>query len=209
MGVLTIVLLNSLLGETYRAGVVIWQDTGYALIVGGITIVASSVFLPNFKNDKMNSKTIAKYFGYSALINSIAAVAITLPLLYPPFDFPILITEWPAIYMIIAYSFFIIFGVLGMLGWSFVYSYLGDIFAKKEFNASLTILQFIISNIGIYGAAIFLFLGGHEGSILAYNGAGNIIVGAAMEFSDIPSAFSIFLCLLSVLIGVANFTRSK
>jgi hypothetical protein len=209
MGILTHLLLGLLKGETFRAGFVIWQYTGYGLIVGGIVLSIVSFVLPPFRSGRIDSRVAAKYFGYAALINSVAAAAFTLPLLYPPFEFPILITEWPGIYMIIAYSFFIIFGVLGMLGWSFVYSQLSVLISKENLSTPIIILQLIIANIGIYGAAIFLFLGGLQGSHLAYIGAGSIIVGASMEFSDIPSAFSIFLCVLSVLIGVVNFARAK
>ena len=143
------------------------------------------------------------------MINALAAALFTLPLFYPPLDFPILITEWPAIYMIIAYSFFIIFGVLGMMAWSYTYSTFAMILSKENFSRPLVIFQILLSNIGVYGMSISLFLGGYIGAYLAYIGSGSIIVGANMEFSDIPSAFSIALCIMSVFLGVSNFLRSK
>jgi len=202
-------LLISLSNETFRGDIGFWQNISYFIIFVGTATFLSSLAVAPFKNQIIESRIASKYFGYSALINAVMAAAFTLPLFYPPLDFPILITEWPGMYMIIAYAFFIIFGVLGMFAWSLSYSSLAAVLSKGNFSRPIVIFQLAISNLGVYGMAISLFLGGYLGSYLAYNGAGSIIVGASMEFSDIPAAFSIFLCIISVFVGVANFIRTE
>lgn len=209
MGAIMHLILDFLAHETFRAGLTIWQYSAYGMIIFGIALAIGGVLAKPFERGYISSRSAAKLFGYSAMINAVAAAIFTMPLLYPRFEFPILITQWPGIYMIIAYSFFIIFGVLGMLGWAFLYSNFAGILSKERFSAPVIILQLIFSNLGIYGASVFLFLGGHLGSYLAYIGSGYIIVGAAMEFSDIPSAICITLCILSVLLGVTNFILTK
>lgn len=209
MGAVMHFILIFLSHETFRAGLTVWIDFSYAIIVvGATTLVLGAVGKP-FRNGLIPSKSVAKLFGYFALVNAVAAAIFTMPMLYPPFEFPILITEWPGIYIIVAYAFFVVFGVLGMLGWSFVYSNLASLASKETFSLPVIIVQIIFSNLGVYGASVYLFLGGHLGSFLAYHGAGDIIVGASMEFSDIPSAFCISLCILSVLLGVGNFILAK
>src|SRR5579871_2419828 len=209
IGGLTHFLLISLSNEVFRGNIAFYQNIALLTIIVGVVVSFTGFGLRPFKSEWLDSRLAGKYFGYSALINAIAAALFTVPLFYPPLDFPILITEWPGIYMIIAYSFFIIFGVLGMIAWSYYYSNFSPIVSRENFSRPIVILQLLLSNIGVYGMSISLFLGGYIGAYLAYIGAGSIIVGANMEFSDIPSAISISFCIVSVFLGVSNFLRGK
>src|ERR1700731_3007279 len=151
IGVLTHFLLISLSAEVFRGNIAFYQDIALLTIVVGIVVSIAGFVVHPFQSERVESRVVAKYFGYSAMINALAAGLFTLPLFYPPFDFPILITEWPAIYMIIAASFFIICGVLGMMGWSYTYSNFAASLSKENLRRPLVILQILLSNMGGYG----------------------------------------------------------
>src|SRR6267142_208222 len=41
------------------------------------------------------------------------------------------LTEWPGIYIVIAYAFFVMFGVVGMLAWSMMYRFTPAFFSRE------------------------------------------------------------------------------
>jgi hypothetical protein len=89
------------------------QIVSYGVIsAGGVLLLAS--FLISWPRYVTVSNDVAsKYFGRVALVNGLAAAVFVAPMLVPPLQLPILITEWPGIYIVVAYAFFVIFGVMG------------------------------------------------------------------------------------------------
>ena len=80
----------------------------------------------------IETKNISKYFLILALINTIAAICFTLPILIPTSGIPLIVGVFPGTWLLIAYLLFLIVGVLGMLAWSFVYNSIDSIFQKKN-----------------------------------------------------------------------------
>ena len=56
-------------------------------------------------------ETVIKNFLKLSILNTIVAIIFLFPILIPQLAFPILITEWPGIYMVLAYFIFL-FGAL-------------------------------------------------------------------------------------------------
>jgi hypothetical protein len=136
-------------------------------------------------------------------------------MLLPPLQLPILLTEWPGIYIVVAYAFFVIFGVLGMLGWSVMYHFTPAFFSRRELlDRRSILLQLILSEVAVYAVSTVLFLAGYIGArevhdITFGNPVMNPLVGSSMEFSDIPAAVSIFLIVVSVFLGAITIMTGK
>jgi hypothetical protein len=145
-----------------------------------------------------------RYFVYATFINLGAAVIFTVPIFLPRLQFPILLTEWPGIYIYIAYSAFLIAGVLGMLGWAAAYYLLWKVFDKDSCDKKVLFSQIIVTNVGVYLASVFMFAGGYQGAFYAHEDFGAFIVGKIMESTVIPSAIGIALALLGNIFGLAN-----
>ncbi|MFI5420544.1 MAG: hypothetical protein ACHQ1H_06215 [Nitrososphaerales archaeon] len=202
-------IVYSLGFETFRPDLVPFEDTALAVIVAGAGVTIAGVVARPFVTRELGVKSASKYFLYGAFINSVAAAVFIAPILYPAFDFPILIAQWPGIYMVIGYTMFLVIGIVGMLAWSMVYHLLPSILSKSAINKKYFLLQFALMEIGIYGLSISMFLGGYAGATILYEGAGPFVVGAQMEIGVIPSGVSIFLLILSTLIGVVSVVTSK
>lgn len=197
-------LLVQLRTQTFRADLPPWMYLSLTLAGSGIVILLLGLVLPKREIGRIPVLSASKYMGYATVINTIAAACFSIPLLVPAFEFPILITRWPGVYMVIGYSFFVIIGVLGSFAWSAFYRNLPDFFLREAVYRPLFIFQFSAMEGGIYLMSVFMFLGGYVGSALVHQGIGDAVVGAAMEFSVIPSALGIFLTALSSVVGIAN-----
>ncbi len=180
-----------------------------AIMTSGVVLVGVSIVLPERKMEKIDVQLAAGYLGWVALLNAGAASVFTIPVLIPPFEFPILITRWPGIYIVLGYTFFVTVGVLGTFAWSVFYRLSPELISRKSVYKYLFVFQFISMETGVYLMSTFMFLGGYVGSRLVYGGAGDAVVGTAMEFAVIPSALGILLIAASSLIGVANALLSK
>ena len=136
-------------------------------------------------------------------------------MLAPPLQLPILLTEWPGIYIVVAYAFFVIFGVLGMLAWSVMYHFAPAFFSRGELlDRRSVLLQLILSEVAIYAVSTVLFAAGYTGArevhdVTFGNPVLNPLVGSSMEFSDIPAAVSIFLIIVSVFLGAITIMTGK
>jgi hypothetical protein len=173
---------------------------------GGVVVgvVARDTPLRTIDNDG-----VARLYFRLALINTVSAALFAAPLLDPRLAFPILITRWPGIYMVVAYTFFVLVGILGMLSWGIFFHLLPSMFERTSVRRFWLFAQVVVTEVGVYALAIFMFLGGYIGASLNYSGAGDFIVGAAMEVAVIPSALGIFMVILGTLIGVTNVLLAK
>lgn len=153
---------------------------------------------------KVDLERVVKYFVYACFVNLAAAIAFTAPVFLPRLQFPILLTEWPGIYIYIGYSAFLIAGVLGMLAWAATYYFLWKVFNKNSCDKRVLFSQIIITNVGVYIASTFMFIGGYQGAFYAHEDFGAFIVGKIMEWTVIPSAIGIALSLLGNIFGLAN-----
>jgi len=202
-------LLIQLRSETFRADLPPWMTGALALVGLGIILFLAGLALPRKEMGTLDVVRASNYFAYSTVFNTFAAACFSIPVLIPTFEFPILITRWPGIYMVIGYAFFVLIGVLGSLGWSVLYRWLPELFARHAVLRPLFLFQFSTLEVGVYLLSVFMFLGGYVGSALVHQGVGDTIVGIQMEFAVIPSALGIFLVIVSTLVGLANIFLSR
>jgi len=186
------------------------QVASYGVIAAGIALLLASFVTKWPRYAEISGETASRYFGRIALVNALAAAVFAAPMLVPSLELPILLTEWPGIYIVIAYSFFVMFGVLGMLAWSVMYRSTSEFFSREFLDRRSVLLQLILSQVGIYAMSSVLFAAGYVGASLVHDGkVGSVFVGASMEFSDIPAAVSIFIIIVSVFLGAANILTGK
>ncbi len=186
------------------------QVVSYGVVAAGIALFLASLVTDWPRYVAVNNEVTSGYFGRIALINALAAASFTAPMLVPSLELPILLTEWPGIYIVVAYTFFIIVGVLGMLAWSVMYRFAPSSFSRELFDRRSVLLQLVLSEVAIYLVSIVLFLAGYVGASLVHDQqVGGVFVGASMEFSDIPAAVSIFVMIVSVFLGAINILTGK
>ncbi len=202
-------LLIQLRSETFRADLPPWIDLSLGVLGLGLVTFLAGLVMAERELRSISVRTASRYLGYATLVNAVAAAGFSLPVLVPTFEFPILITRWPGIYMVIGYTFFVMIGVIGTFTWSAFYRTLPELFSREAVYKAAFLFQFSTMEVGIYSMSIFMFLGGYVGSALANQGAGDAVVGASMEFAVIPSALGIFLLIVSALVGVGNAVFSK
>lgn len=203
-GVAMNVLLAQLRSDFFRAYLPPWVYASYGLLGAGIAITIFGVVSRRGRAKRTSSIAGARYAGNIALINAVVVAVASTPVLDPGLKFPILITQWPGIYMVLGFLSLASIAIVGTLCWSFLYSYLPTVFRVNEVFRILLVLQLVLTVAGAYGVGISMFWGGYRGSSLAYEGAGAVVVGAAMEFSVIPSAISIFMVVAGTVLGVFN-----
>ncbi len=202
-------LLIQLRTETFRADLPPWIDLSIGVLGLGLATFLAGLVMAERELGSISVRTASRYLGYATLVNAVAAAGFSLPVLVPTFEFPILITRWPGIYMVIGFTFFVMIGVIGTFAWSAFYRTLPELFSRETVYKAAFAFQFSAMEVGIYSMSIFMFLGGYVGSALANQGAGDAVVGASMEFAVIPSALGIFLLIVGALVGVGNAVFSK
>ncbi len=197
-------LLLQLRSETFRADLPPWMNLSLALGAVGLVIFLVGGVLPERSLGTIKVSRASSYFGWITILNTVAAAVFSIPVLVPRFEFPILITRWPGVYMVIGYTFFVVVGVLGTFAWSAFYRWMPDLLSTEAVYRVPFLFQIAVMEVGIYVMSIFMFLGGYVGSSLAYQGVGDTIVGTAMEFAVIPTALGIGAQIASTFVGVAN-----
>jgi hypothetical protein len=186
------------------------QIASYGIIAAGIALLLASFVIEWPGYVEISNEVASRYFGRIALVNALAATVFAAPMLVPSLELPILLTEWPGIYIVIAYAFFVMFGVVGMLSWSMMYRFTPAFFSREFLDRRSVLLQLILSEVGIYTLSTFLFAAGYIGASLVHDGkVGSVFVGASMEFSDIPAAVSIFIIIVSVFLGAISILTGK
>ncbi len=186
------------------------QDVSYGVVALGVVLLATSLATGWPRYVEASGEAASRYFGRFALFNAIAAAAFAVPMLVPSLELPILLTEWPGIYIVVAYFSFLVVGVLGSLGWSAIYRLAPTLFSRHSFDRRSVLLQLILFEVGVYTVSTVLFAAGYVGASLVHEGTvGSVVVGASMEFSDIPAAVSIFVIIVSVVLGASNILTGK
>jgi hypothetical protein len=185
------------------------QTVSYGVVAAGILLLLVGLVGKWPRYAELSNEEASKYFGRIALINAVAAAIFVAPMLDPRLELPILLTEWPGIYIVVAYGFFVIFGVIGMLGWSMMYRFMPAFFSRSSLDRRSILLQLILSEVGIYTVSSILFLAGFIGATLVHNGESGFAVGGPMEFSDIPAAVAIFIIIVSVFLGAISILTGK
>lgn len=202
-------LVGLLHSETYRSAILIYQYSALVVSVIGGGAALVGVVAHDTPLSTIDTEGVARFYFRLALVNTIAAALFAAPVLDPKLKFPILITQWPGIYVVVAYTSFVLVGVVGMLCWGVLFHLLPSMFDKASVRRFWLFAQVVVTEVGVYALAIFMFLGGYIGASLAYSGAGDFIVGAQMEVAVIPSALGIFLVMLGTMIGVANVLLAR
>lgn len=202
-------LVGLLHSETYRAAIVVYQYSAFVVGLLGAGVLVVGLFARDTPISTIDTEGVARFYFRLALVNTIAAAMFAAPVLDPRLKFPILITQWPGIYMVAAYTFFVLAGIFGMFCWGILYHLLPTMFGRTAVRRFWLIAQVGVTEVGVYLLAIFMFLGGYIGSALNYSGAGDFIVGAQMEVAVIPSALGIFMVMLGTMIGVFNIILAQ
>ncbi len=197
-------LLAQLRSDFFRAYLPPWVYVSYGTIAFGVILVVFGIRSQPRGPDVLRAAKAGSYMAKLALANALGAACLVAPVVFPSFRLPILITQWPGIYMVLAYFSFLVVGVLGMAGWSSIFAHLPETFGKDAVGGVGFAAQVLMTEVGVYALAISMFLGGYVGSWLSYTGAGPVAVGAQMEFSVIPSAVSIYLVAAGTIVGVVN-----
>jgi hypothetical protein len=208
LGAAAYVLLGVLHGETFRPDLAPYYQVTYATTGAGLVLVLAGAIVNEFKPSVVEASRLSRYFVYLALANTVMAGVFVLPVLDPVFDFPILITRWPGVYMVVAFFTFVVVGVLGNVAWSGLVERLKDNASFPGFSKIWLATELSFIQVGSYGLAVFMFLGGYVGASLDYSGAGAGIVGIAMEFAVIPSAVSIFLIIAGEFMCLGSFVKA-
>jgi hypothetical protein len=202
-------LITGLRFQTFRPQLLPYENTALAAGAVGLVVLVTGVALKPARAGAIEATKVSKYFLYGALFNSVAAVFFISPVLDPSLKFPILITQWPGIYMVIAYSMFLLVGIVGMLSWCVAYNLAPRLLSKILVDKRMVVLHYALIEAGIYALAISMFIGGYAGATILYEGAGPAVVGAQMEIGVIPSAVAIFTLMLSTIVGVATILLAK
>ena len=155
-------------------------------------------------SDLIEIKIISKYFLILALINTIAAIVFTLPILIPTSGIPLIVGVFPGTWLLIAYLLFLIIGVLGMLAWSLTYNLIESIFQKKNTIKKLAIIHLVFVELAIYGCASTMAFIGLQGGQALRQGLSIASVGFLIEPYVLPTGVFVSLVLLGQLIGVYN-----
>lgn len=208
-GAVMYALIGGLRFQTFRPELAPYENTALAAGMIGLAILLVGAVLKPSRMRLMKTSKGSKIFLYASLFNCVAAAVFISPVLDPSLKFPILITQWPGIYMVIAYTMFLLIGIVGSLGWSLVYYLAPNLLSKICIDTRMFILHVFLTEVGVYALAISMFIGGYAGATIEYEGAGPAVIGAQMEIGVIPSAVAIFILMLSALVGVATLALAK
>ena len=166
--------------------------------------------------DLIESKLVSKYFLILALINTIAAICFTLPILIPTSGLPLIIGAFPGTWLLIAFLVHVTVGILGMVGWAGTYYISSRVMNKKTTNKLLARGHLFVTALGVYVTTTFFalagFIGGRAmipetGCVVLVDqcmGAGVAIVQTLITFTVIPTGAGMGLALTGTAIGILN-----
>ncbi len=148
---------------------------------------------------------LVRYFIIATIVNLIAAVAFTTPVIVPQFVFPLKLTIWPGTWMFYAYFAFLAVGVLGTLGWAALWDLVRKYFGVTHTNKYLAAAHFSITLLAIYGESSLMFAVGYLGGGAALIGMGReVITQGIIGWMVVPIGIFILLYLIGTLVGIAN-----
>ena len=184
----------------------------------------------------MQTLKLAKMFMSVGVINGALAFIFTLPILVPqlciatpPGTFGCNLsmeTSWPGTWVFFAYIFFILIGVMGVLGWGLVYYFRAQLSGKTEVKKMTSWLHLVLFEIGVLGATSLQAAIGLVGGNYVAHGGSNIIAAQVVAtniipplssdptslFYDMPpivEAVFIGIAVLGMLIGLLNYFTAK
>lgn len=148
---------------------------------------------------------LVRYFLYLTLLNVLAAVAFTAPVLIPPLAFPLKLTVWPGTWMFIAYFIFLIVGVLGTLGWALLLDLVRRVTGVESCDKFLAITSIVLIEIAVYFQTSFMFAAGYVGGTYAFATLfGQAVITYMIGPLVVPIGVSIFVYLIGTLLGLLN-----
>jgi len=154
--------------------------------------------------EKIETETISKYFFYLTIINAIAAIIITVPILIPTSGLPLIVGFFPGTWLLISYLSFLIVGVVGMALWCFFYYMMGNNFDKKYTNKVFAISQIVIIELSVYGYSLTMSAVGWMGGQALRQGLSVAAVGYLIEPLILPTGVFVSLVVIGQLIGIIN-----
>ncbi|HEY6282836.1 MAG TPA: hypothetical protein VIW22_02825, partial [Nitrososphaerales archaeon] len=158
------ILLGQLRSDFFRAYLPPWVNVSYGTIVLGAFLVILGVSLKPRSPDVLGATKAGSHMAKLALANTLGAACLVAPVIVPSFRLPILLTQWPGIYMVLAYFSFLVVGVLGMAGWSSMFVHLQETLGKDGIGRVGFAAQVLLTEVGVYALAISMFFGGYVGS---------------------------------------------
>jgi len=157
--------------------------------------------------EEMECGRVVRLFLKAGLLNAFTACLFTAPVLVPSLAFPILLTQWGSLYMVLGYLSFILYGVVGMVCWAAAYYLRAEVNRRQRYDRALIYIQFATHLLSAYGSSITLFAGGYIGTRLVYEGRPVQAVGAIMELLEIPAGLFILLAIASTITGLINILK--
>tara|TARA_B100001245_G_C22778187_1_gene375895 strand:- start:243 stop:740 length:498 start_codon:yes stop_codon:yes gene_type:complete len=155
-------------------------------------------------SNTIETKIISKYFLILTLINTVAAIFFTLPILIPTSGIPLIVGVFPGTWLLIGYFLFLIVGVIGMLGWSIMYNLMGPMFNRSRTYKKLAIIQLVFIELSIYGVASTISYIGWSGGQALRQGFSIASVGFLIEPYVLPTGVFVSLVLVGQLCGIIN-----
>lgn len=148
---------------------------------------------------------LTKAFVIAAILNLIVAVVITIPVLVPEFTFPLVLTDVPGTWILVAYYLFLIVAVLGSIGWAVMFDLVERRFGKTKVNRYMAEAHMTLAYLGIYGQTTLMFIVGYTGGYAELLGFGKAtITQGIVGWMVVPIGVFIYLFLAGTIIGVAN-----
>ena len=148
---------------------------------------------------------LVRYFLYTTIFNTFAAVAFTTPVIIPELAFPLKLEVWPGTWMFIAYFAFLIVGVLGTLGWALLLDLVKRVTGVDACDKFLAITNIVLIELAVYVLVTFMFTAGYIGGSYAFvNQVGSSLITYIIGPLVIPMGVSIFIYLIGTLLGLMN-----
>jgi hypothetical protein len=148
---------------------------------------------------------VVRYFLYTTIINTFAAVAFTTPVIIPELAFPLKLEVWPGTWMFISYFVFLIVGVLGTLGWALLLDLVKRVTGVESCDKFLAITNIVLIELAVYVEVTFMFTVGYVGGSYAFlNQVGSALITYIIGPLVIPIGVSIFIYMVGTLLGLMN-----
>ena len=160
----------------------------------------------------LETARVAKWFSYVGVLNVLAAVILTIPIVIPGpsgtsdmLQIALVVAFFPGLYILMGYLGFLVVGVAGTIAWAAVY-YLVGAMGKTHTSRLMAILHLILATIGIYGTAVFFYAGGFLGGTARLSGDAKTTEDALalIAWTVMPRMGFTALTLVGHLIGVLN-----
>jgi hypothetical protein len=160
---------------------------------------------------------VAKWFLYLGVLNALAAVIFTLPMVIPGpsgtsdlLQMAFAVAFFPGLYILMGYLGFLVVGAAGTIAWAAAYYIIGSAMGKTQTSRGMAMLHLVLGTVGVYGTAVFFFAGGFLGGTARLSGTAKTVddAMALISWTVLPRMGFIALALVGNLVGVLNALKT-